>query len=86
VYLMNAPKQPPPPGWAIFVACALFGIVVAAIPMTLRIYGDRRADRLLTRWAAASGHELCSRKLISFARGPNFFVWGGGTPDVRWDA
>ncbi len=108
--------SPPPPTWAVLVTCALFGIVAAAIPMTLRVFGDRRAARLLAKWAVDGGYELRSQRLVSSRRGPfatrgywtsvfaitarlpdgeeksawlcmnNVFVWGGGVPDVKWDA
>jgi hypothetical protein len=68
--LVAATRAPPAPIWAVIVACALFGISVAAIPTTLRFLGDRRAELRLRKWAADSRYELRSHRLVSYRRGP----------------
>ena len=112
--LADAARQPMPPGVVFVIVC--MAVLSGVIPLLLRVYGDRRATRMLASWASEQRYELVSQRVISSMRGPfrmrgywttvfivkvrlpggeekmgflcmnNFFVWGGGKPDVAWDA
>jgi hypothetical protein len=59
--------ETPPGVWA---TIAVLSVGVAAVPMTLRVRGDRRAHGLLQRWAAQQGLELTKQEEIPWGRGP----------------
>ena len=99
--------------WVVIVALS---VGAAAVPMTLRSRGDRRAEQMLQRWVGEQGLDVVRQEVIPGMRGPfaqrgfwttvfriaarqpdgtermawvctnNVFLWGGGTPDVIWDA
>lgn len=68
--LLLAQHQTHPTDWSVIAACAVFGVAFAMIPYTLREYGDRRAARLLTEWAAEKKLALSEQSLVTFGRGP----------------
>lgn len=65
-----AQRHAHPADWSVIAACAVFGVAFAMIPMTLRVYGDRRATRLMQQWAAENKLTLSEQSLVAFGRGP----------------